>query len=101
MKTLITLVGTKFCGPDIIKLVASFQAGEPMTLIRDPNNEHDRNAIKIMARGEHVGFVKGSEAVELARIMDAHRKAPDGADATLFGHLSFDGDRWPKIEINV
>ena len=37
-------------------LAASLTDGEPVTLVRDANNKHDKNAVEMWARGTHVGF---------------------------------------------
>ena len=104
MKTLLSLVGTKWRGDEIIKLVASLPAGESLLLVRDPGNEFDANAIKVFARGQHIGFVKGSEAAYLAPRMDqrplmiASARLGSGR-APLPGKLIFDFTQWPLIEI--
>jgi hypothetical protein len=47
--------------------------GRPLELRRDPANEHDPNAIMVLAGGELVGFVPRELAAELAGELDAGR----------------------------
>ena len=47
--------------------------GSPLALRREPENEHDANAIAVDAAGEHVGFVPREIAAELAPELDAGR----------------------------
>jgi hypothetical protein len=47
--------------------------GAPLTLRRDPGNEHDPNAIAVSAGGEQVGWVPREVAAELAAELDAGR----------------------------
>lgn len=46
--------------------------GSPLQLVRDPANEHDANAIKVLvAGGEQAGWVPRELAAELAPLLDA------------------------------
>ena len=45
--------------------------GRPLELRRDPGNEHDANAIAVLAGGEQVGWVPRELAAELAPRLDA------------------------------
>jgi hypothetical protein len=47
--------------------------GQALELRRDPGNEHDANAIEVLAGGEVVGFVPRELAAELAPELDAGR----------------------------
>jgi hypothetical protein len=47
--------------------------GAPLTLRRDPANEHDANAIMVLAGGEQVGWVPRDVAAEIAGELDAGR----------------------------
>ena len=47
--------------------------GRPLELRRDPANEHDPNAIMVLAGGELIGFVPREHAAELAAELDAGR----------------------------
>ena len=47
--------------------------GAALTLRRDPGNEHDPNAIQVLAGGEQIGWVPREIAAELATEIDAGR----------------------------
>jgi hypothetical protein len=47
--------------------------GSPLELRRDPGNEHDPNAIAVLAAGEQVGWVPRELAAELAPQLDDGR----------------------------
>ena len=47
--------------------------GSPLELRRDPANEHDPNAIIVLAGGAQIGFVPRELAAELAGELDAGR----------------------------
>jgi HIRAN domain len=47
--------------------------GRPLELRRDPDNEHDPNAIAVLAGGAQVGWVPRELAAELAPELDAGR----------------------------
>jgi hypothetical protein len=47
--------------------------GRPLTLRRDHENSHDRNAIMVLAGGELIGFVPRELAAELAPELDGGR----------------------------
>ena len=46
-------------------------AGRPLTLMREPDNLHDSNAIAVHAGGAPIGFVPRELAAELAPQIDA------------------------------
>lgn len=103
MKALYALVGMKHRGTEA--LVASLKTGESLTLVREPTNPHDRNAVQVWARDQHVGFVKGSQVAPLARRMDGIG-APPGTlpfeivPARMPAKLAIDGGRWPMVEVD-
>jgi HIRAN domain-containing protein len=47
------------------------ELGAPLTLQRDPGNEHDPNAIQVLVSGEQIGWVPREIAAELAPQIDA------------------------------
>jgi hypothetical protein len=49
------------------------ELGAPLTLRRDPGNEHDPNAIQVLAGDEQIGWVPREVAAELAAEIDAGR----------------------------
>ena len=47
MKILVALVGTKFRGPEMVALLASLPQGEPLALLREPDNKFDSAAVQV------------------------------------------------------
>lgn len=69
MKALYDIVGMKYRGTE--KFVRALPSGEVLDLLREPTNQHDPNAVQVWAHGQHVGYIKGTQAVDLARWMDS------------------------------
>jgi HIRAN domain len=44
--------------------------GEKATLMREPNNEHDKNAVAVWVRGRKVGFIPKLQNKALAPMID-------------------------------
>lgn len=99
MKSLVALVGTKFCGEEMMALLASLPQGEPLMLVREPGNKFDSNAVQVWARGFHIGYIKGTQNRQIARSLDS---AADAA-SWLRGRsvkLAIDGGAQPMVEID-
>lgn len=47
------------------------RVGDPLTLIREPDNRHDRNAIRVEWRGHKLGYVPRAQNAVVAAAMDA------------------------------
>ena len=71
MKTLVALVGTKHRGQEMLDLLASLPQGEPLTLVREPTNKVDPNAVQVWASGTHVGYLAAKQVKPIAMAMDA------------------------------
>jgi HIRAN domain len=52
-------------------ILARAAEGEPATLVREPRNPYDGNAIKVDLASGTVGYVKREVAAQLAKVMDA------------------------------
>lgn len=99
MKALYGLVGMKHRGTEA--LVASLPNGEPLTLVREPDNKVDGNAVQVWARATHVGYIKGSQVRPLAMAMDsaAAGKTADAHGFRRYAKLAIDGGKWPLVEV--
>ena len=51
----------------------SFDPGRPLALVPEPGNEHDPNAIEVLAGQQQIGWVPRELAAELAPELDAGR----------------------------
>jgi HIRAN domain-containing protein len=70
------VVGVAGAGRHHADAIASSDAaapGSPLELRRDPGNEHDPNAIAVLAGGQQVGWVPRELAEELAPQLDESR----------------------------
>ena len=47
--------------------------GQHLTLIRDSANPHDKNAIRVFAGGEHIGFIPAEINAAFAAYLDSGR----------------------------
>ncbi|MDE2103566.1 MAG: HIRAN domain-containing protein [Patescibacteria group bacterium] len=70
-KGLYPIVGSRHRGPEAERIIRTLARDEALVLERDPQNPYDPNAVKVIARGEHVGFVPKALAALLAKEMDA------------------------------
>lgn len=52
----------------------NLKVGDPLTLVRDTNNPHDANAIRIEWQGEMLGFVPRAGNISVAKLMDKGAK---------------------------
>jgi len=95
------------------QFVADLPPDEPLTLIREPGNRYDPNAVQVWARGRHVGYVPKTQNAPLAQFIDAHGKTTSilGMDAgggnVEQGHgksidavLHKGNNKWPLVEVD-
>lgn len=50
------------------------KVGDPLDLVREPDNPHDRNAVRVDWRGRKLGYVPRAENEALAWAMDRGEK---------------------------
>ena len=72
------------------------KAGQTLTLIREPENVHDKNAIRVEWRGEKLGYLPRRENKTVAAAMDAG----DKIDAKI-SKLREHPDPWQRVLIDV
>lgn len=89
MKGIYPIIGAKFRGARAEDMIRDLAKGEPLVLERDPGNKFDQNAVKVIARGEHVGFVPRGLAAKLAFDMDR------AGETTRKANFTFGTDRAP------
>lgn len=65
--------GLRFCGPEACNVVSMLQPGDPIGLDRDASNEHDSNAVRLLAQGTWIGYVQADLAVIVAEYLDNGR----------------------------
>jgi len=75
---------------------SEMKIGDPLTLVREPENPHDRNAVRVEWRGEKLGYVPRADNADLARHMDRGTKV----EARVSG-LTEDKNPWKRIRFDV
>lgn len=69
---------TKIVGQTFIKdgeqKLSALVVGETLELEREPDNNYDKNAIKVIGKGEKVGFINADAARSLAERLDGGEK---------------------------
>lgn len=72
------------------------QAGDPLTLVREPENRHDRKAIRVEWRGHHLGYVPRRENGSVAAAMDGGDRL-----SARIARLTDHPDPWQRVEIEI
>ena len=72
------------------------RAGDPLQLLREPQNPHDTNAVRVLWRNEMLGYIPRRENSDVARQMD--RGAPVKARIV---RLKEARNPWQRIEFEV
>jgi len=70
--------------------------GDRLTLTREPDNRHDRNAIRVDWNGQQLGYVPRAENRAVARALDAGEKLE-----ARVSKLRDDPDPWQRVEFEV
>ena len=78
------------------KLWPEMQVGAPLTLIREPNNRHDPQAIRVEWNGHKLGYVPRAENRAIAAAMDAGEKV-----AARISRLREERNPWRRVEFEV
>ena len=78
------------------KVWNEIRVGDRLTLVREADNRHDRNAIRVEWRGHKLGYVPRAENRAAARALDAGERLE--ARVT---RLRDDPDPWRRIEFSV
>jgi hypothetical protein len=69
----IAVVGMRFRdleGIPATELVAGLVPPVKLQFERDPYNQYDENAIKVLYQGQHIGFIEATQAIFLAPWLD-------------------------------
>lgn len=68
MKKTLSIVGQKFRGLD--PYLAGTETGVECTLVREPDNKFDKNAIQVWIGGQHVGYLPSKQNADVAAFID-------------------------------
>ncbi|WP_153145443.1 HIRAN domain-containing protein [Dechloromonas sp. H13] len=75
---------------------AALRVGDPLALIREPDNRHDRNAIRVEWRGHKLGYVPRAENRAVAAAMDQGERL-----VARISRLTEHPDPWRRVEFEV
>lgn len=70
--------------------------GDPLTLEREPDNRHDRRAVRVLWRGVMIGYLPRAANFEAADEMDAGARL-----SARIGRLAPDPDPWQRLRVDV
>jgi hypothetical protein len=80
-------------GPALLERI---RVGMPLALVPEPDNPHDRRAIRIEAYGHHLGYVPRSDNRPLFRLL--RQAAP--LEARVIG-VQREGESWDALRVAV
>jgi len=72
------------------------RVGDALTLIREPHNPHDANAVRVEWRGHKIGYVPRRENADVARFMDGGQ-----ALAARIARLAEVRDPWSRVRVEI
>jgi hypothetical protein len=80
-------------GPSLLERI---RVGMPLALVPEPDNPHDRRAIRIEAYGHHLGYVPRSDNRPLARLL----RQGATLHARVIG-VQREGESWDALRVAV
>lgn len=80
----------------VAKVRDEIKLGDRLTLTREPDNRHDRNAVRVDWNGHKLGYVPRAENRAAARALDAGEKLEARVSA-----LRESPDPWKRVEFEV
>ena len=78
------------------RLWAEMKVGDPLQLVREPDNAHDLNAVRVEWQGHKLGYVPRADNEALARFMDRGSKAE-----ARITRLKKSRNPWQRMEFEV
>jgi hypothetical protein len=78
------------------KLWKSMRVGDALTLVREPDNPYDANAVRVEWQGHKIGYVPRRENSDVARFLD--RGTALGARIT---RLTESRDPWARVRFEI
>ena len=88
------LAGSQFYA--VAKVWNEIKPGDRLTLTREPDNRHARNAVRVDWNGQQLGYVPRAENRAVARALDAGEKLE-----ARVSKLRDDPDPWRRVEFEV
>ncbi|HQT30976.1 MAG: HIRAN protein [Hydrogenophilales bacterium 28-61-11] len=78
------------------KLWPQMQAGDALTLIREPDNPYDANAVRVEWQGHKIGYVPRRDNAEAARFMDSGQVLE-----ARISRLAEGRDPWSRVRFEI
>lgn len=78
------------------RLWADLAEGQPLDLVREPDNRHDRRAVAIHWRGQRLGYLPAFESTAVAQMLD--RGVPLQAEILA---LEASANPWRRVRVRV
>lgn len=75
---------------------SEIRVGDALTLVREPDNRHDPNAVRIEWRGRKLGYLPRAENRTVAAAMDGGEKVWGRV-----ARLGESADPWRRLEVEV
>ncbi|WP_374486489.1 HIRAN domain-containing protein [Zoogloea sp.] len=88
------LAGFQYYGGKI--LWDEMREGDALTLVREPDNAHDRYAVRVEWRGQKLGYLPRAENRAVAEEMDR-----GSAIGGRIGKLAKDPNPWKRLRVDV
>ena len=80
----------------VAKVWNEIKPGDRLTLTPEPDNRHDRNAVRVDWNGQQLGYVPRAENRAVARALNAGEKLE-----ARVSRLRDDPDPWKRVEFEV
>lgn len=78
------------------ELQRNIQVGDPLELVREPENPHDPNAIAVRWRGQALGYLPRKENRAVAKAIDDGETVRATVEA-----ITADANPWKRLRISV
>lgn len=72
------------------------KVGDPLMLVREPDNPHDAKAVRVEWRGQKLGYVPRRENADIARLMDNGTKLE-----ARISRLLESRDPWQRVRFEI
>lgn len=74
----------------------AMRVGDALALEREPDNRHDKWAIRVLWQGIMIGYLPRAANFDAADAMDAGRRL-----SARIGHMQADPDPWKRLRVDV
>ena len=92
---LFTISGRKFYKNDVI-----LSPGMPLKLVKEPDNEHDRDAIAVYAQDEKIGYVANKDHTKF-ELTSLASQLQGKIENDALGEYLFYLDRYAEIQFHI